>query len=169
MGELSNKDEEIKSADRENVITEEIRQLVGKDLVKPATMKIERAMVERFAQAIGDSNPLWQDENYAKRTRYGSTVVPPTFLTFTAFWPDEIQFRLAKLDTPLKRIMAGSVEYDYFLEVKPGDVVTATARLSEACVRQGKEGKLLFITVEITYINQKGDLTVRERNTVIRY
>ena len=169
MGELSNKDEEIKSTDGEDVITDEIRQLIGKDLVKPATLKIERGMVERFAQAIGDSNPLWQDENYAKKTRYGSTVVPPTFLTFTAFWPDEIQYRLAKLNTPLKRIMAGSVEYDYFIEVKPGDVVTAAARLCETCVRQGKEGKLLFITVEITYVNQKGEVTVKERNTVVRY
>jgi acyl dehydratase len=169
MGELSDKDQVMKSLDEENIITDEIKQLIGKDLVKPATLTIENGMVRKFVQATGDSNPLWQDENYAKKTKYGSTIVPPTFLTFTAFWPEEIQYRLAKLDAPVKRIMAGGVEYEYFKEVKPGDMVTATAVLSDAYVRQGKEGKLLFITVEITYVNQKREVAVRERNTVIRY
>lgn len=153
----------------EEIFTEEIRQLVGKELVKPSMLEVEKGMIQKFAQAIGDSNPLWQNEEYAKRTRYGGIIAPPTFLTFTAFWPDEIQYRLAKLDTPLERIMAGNVVYEYYMEVRPGDVITATARISDAYVRQGKDGKLLFITVEISYVNQRGEIVVKERNTVIRY
>lgn len=87
----------------EEIIKEGIRQLKGKDLVKPSMVEVEKGMIRGFAQAIGDSNPLWQDENYARRNRYSSIIAPPTFLTFTAFWPDEVQHRLAELDTPLKR------------------------------------------------------------------
>jgi hypothetical protein len=36
-------------------------------------------VIRRWAFAIGDANPLWLDEDYARSTRWGSILVPPTF------------------------------------------------------------------------------------------
>lgn len=152
-----------------NVITKEIKELLGKDIAKPSTLDIEKGMIRKFAWAIGDDNPLWYDEKHAKQTRYKTIIAPPTFLTFTAFWPDKIQYLLANLPSSLKRIMAGKVEYKYFKEVRPGDTVTAYAKIKDAYVKKGKKGKLLFITVEILYKNQYEEIVVQENNTVIRY
>lgn len=40
--------------------------------------------IRHFAHGMGDINPLFTDEEYAARTRWGSVVAPPTFL-FTCF------------------------------------------------------------------------------------
>jgi acyl dehydratase len=36
-------------------------------------------VIRRWAYTIGDANPLWLDEAYARSTRWGSILVPPTF------------------------------------------------------------------------------------------
>ena len=33
----------------------------------------------KFADGIGDPNPLWRNEDYAKKTRYKSMVAPPSW------------------------------------------------------------------------------------------
>ena len=35
--------------------------------------------IRKFADGIGDPNPLWRDEEYAKTTRYGRLVAPPNW------------------------------------------------------------------------------------------
>jgi len=39
-----------------------------------------RGAIRRFAYGVGDSNPLWCDENYAQKTRYGRIVASPSFV-----------------------------------------------------------------------------------------
>ena len=40
--------------------------------------------IRHFAHGIGDTNPLFTDEEYGQGTRWGAMVAPPTFL-FTCF------------------------------------------------------------------------------------
>ncbi len=54
------------------------RSLVGASS-EPVANLIERGAVRRFAEAIGDSSPLYVDETTAKASRYGGLVAPPTF------------------------------------------------------------------------------------------
>ena len=39
-----------------------------------------RIAVTKFAGGIGDINPLWTDEDYARRSPYGAPVAPPSFV-----------------------------------------------------------------------------------------
>ena len=41
--------------------------------------------IRHFTQGMGDSNPLWVDEGYASKTRYGGIIAPPTFL-YSVYW-----------------------------------------------------------------------------------
>jgi acyl dehydratase len=52
--------------------------------------------------------------------------------------------------------------------MKVGDAITTVAKLSEVKEKTGKGGTMLFLTVEVIYINQKGELVARCRNTFIR-
>lgn len=36
-------------------------------------------LIRHYADAHGDRNPLWRDESYARKTRWGSIIAPPTF------------------------------------------------------------------------------------------
>lgn len=36
-------------------------------------------LIRHYADGIGDTNPLWRSEEYAKNTRYGGIIAPPGF------------------------------------------------------------------------------------------
>lgn len=44
-----------------------------------------RDTIRHFVQGIGDDNPLYTDEEYAKKSKYGKIIAPPCFL-YTNQW-----------------------------------------------------------------------------------
>ena len=50
---------------------------------------VEASHVLMFARAVGDKNPIYSDEEYAKGTEPGGIIAPPTFVQASAqFDPD---------------------------------------------------------------------------------
>jgi hypothetical protein len=50
---------------------------------------IEAGHIMMFARAVGDPNPIYHDEEYAKKTEVGHIIAPPTFVQAGAqFDPD---------------------------------------------------------------------------------
>ena len=37
-------------------------------------------LIRHYADAIGDTNPLWRFDEYAKNTKYGTIIAPPHFI-----------------------------------------------------------------------------------------
>ena len=61
-------------------LTEEQRQqAIGRE-GSPVIMEVEKGAIIKFAEAIGDDNPLFNDEAAARQTRHGGLIAPPTFL-----------------------------------------------------------------------------------------
>ena len=57
----------------------------------PQDFDVEKGAIRRFAEAIGDTNPLYLDEAYARARGYASVIAPPTFpTTFRVPLPIEI-------------------------------------------------------------------------------
>jgi len=53
--------------------------------------------------------------------------------------------------------------------MKPGDIITTVAKLSDVQEKSGKNGsRLLFLHVEVSYTNQDGVLVAKCRNIFIR-
>ena len=127
-----------------------IRQHVG--MAGPVvTMTVEPGAIRRFAEAIGDPNPLYVDEEYARQTRWGGIVAPPTFLcTLLAPLPlPPVKFGTMGLN--------GGNKFELFRPVRPGDVIAAQARLAEVRAVEGRSGGMLITEREIGYTNQAGD------------
>lgn len=62
---------------------EQLRQRIGVKITKTLEPWITEANVDairHWALGIGDDNPLWLDQEYAAKTRYGSIIAPPTIL-----------------------------------------------------------------------------------------
>jgi acyl dehydratase len=60
-----------------------MRNLIGTELRTDACVNNEyatRLAILRFAEGIGDDNPLWTDEEYAAAGPYGGIVAPPSFI-----------------------------------------------------------------------------------------
>jgi acyl dehydratase len=61
----------------------DMRALIGTELRTDACVNNEyatRLAVLRFAEGIGDDNPLWTDAEYAATTRFGRLIAPPSFI-----------------------------------------------------------------------------------------
>ena len=145
-------------------IAEEFVKLIGVE-AEPEFWEVEKGHIRRFAQAIGDPNLLWQDEEYASKTRYGGIIAPPFFLIDEGL----VKFVDRLVDMcPDKANINGGTEIEFYRPMKLGDTIKTVAKLSEVKERTGKSGIMIFLTVEVTYTNQKGELVARCRNMFIR-
>lgn len=66
-----------------DAMLEEMRSLIGTELRTEACVNNEwatRMSILRFAEGIGDDNPLWTDETYAANTPAGGIIAPPSFI-----------------------------------------------------------------------------------------
>jgi acyl dehydratase len=61
----------------------EMRALIGTSLRTDACLNNEwatRLAILRFAEGIGDDNPLWTDAEYAAASPHGTLIAPPSFI-----------------------------------------------------------------------------------------
>jgi len=62
-------------------------------------------VIRHFADAMGDRNPLWRREDYAKNTRWGGIIAPPT-ISDTIIQPYSGDFDTSEVATRFKTIFA---------------------------------------------------------------
>ena len=145
---------------------------------------VEAGHIMMFARAIGDDNPIYYDEAYAKATEVGSIIAPPTFVQASAqFDPDyrlrpkigEPWFGSGKEPTGVPQGSGGGTglhaeqHYEYHRHPRPGDVLTVTSRPGQTWERQGRRsGKLVFTETITEYRDQHGELVVTARGVGVR-
>ncbi len=139
------------------------RQAIGSES-KPVTLEVEKGAISRFAEAIGDDNPLYNDEAAARKTHYGGLIAPPTFLRSMRAVRPELNFEI-----PFDRVLDGGSDWEYFQPVRAGDRITALAKITDIMERTGRLGLMIFITTVITYTNQFDEIAATQTNTSIRY
>ena len=148
-----------------SVITEGLKALLNVE--QPAQVwDAEKGIISKLAEAIGDPNPLYTDLDYAKESRHETIIGPPLYLI------DPGLIRMADLlinvDCPLPAFINGGTELEYFKPIKLGDTITTVAKLVNLTEKDGRNGKLLFMTAEVTYTNQDGELVSKCTNTFVR-
>ena len=144
---------------------DELKARIGEE-GEPKVYEIEKGMIQRFVQAIDDPNPLWQDEEYARKSQYGGIIAPPTLIPIIGF--EQIEKQVSQL-IPNGTILHGATELECYQPIRPGEFLTVTTKIANVRERQGKMGKMAFITFENTYKNQRQELVARCRQMLIGY
>jgi acyl dehydratase len=139
------------------------RSAIGKT-TRIHTLEVEKGHIRRFAQAIGDDNPLYYDENYARKSRYGGIIAPPTFPTVFGFEGERV---LDGLQFNRARLLHGEQEYEYFKPIMAGDTISFSTKIIDMSEKQGKSGTMDIITTEMTGYNQKKEKVFTARSTVV--
>ena len=161
---LFNQREVFAVSDQETFLNAAMReQAIGLE-GPPAVMEVEKGHILRFAEAIGDPNIQWTDEAAARQGRYGGLTAPPTFLRAMRGATVELPFALSFG----RRLDAGS-DWAYFQPVRPGDRITAIARIADLTERRGRLGLMVFLTTITTYRNQFAEVVATQTNTLIAY
>ncbi len=149
----------------DSLITEELRSKVGIE-GEPLVCEIDKGMIQRFVLAVGDPNPLWQDEEYAKKSKYGSVIAPPAFIP-TIGYGQFMQQMEALLGAGA---IHGNTELECYQPVRAGDSITVTTRIADVRERRNDTmGRVVFLTFDITYKNQRRELVAKCRQKIIGY
>lgn len=129
----------------------------------PVRVLIEEGAIQRFAEAIADPNPLWNDRVAARATRFGGIIAPPTFLRSVRMGIGNVP-ELAKFEA-----LDGGSEWFYSEPVRVGDEITAVTSVVEISQRTLRIGPALIVVAETTYTNQFSQVVATQRATSIRY
>ncbi len=152
----------------ESLLTEEMLSQVGNES-EDMVLEIEKTVVMRFVEAVEDPNPLWQDEEYAKKSIYGGLMAPPNLLCTVIAGAGGGRLRV-KSSTPRHGGVAGGDELELFQPVRVGDVITSRAKLIDIQERTGKDGtKRIYAIIETTFKNQKDEVVATDRSTSISW
>ena len=150
---------------------------------------IEASHILMFARAINDPNPIYSDEDHARKSELGGIPAPPTFTQASAqFDPDyflrpkvgQPWFGSAKEATGIRRAppspeaksgdrpsgaAAGGLHaeqhFEYHRPLLAGMVLTAVNKPGKTWEKEGKRGGKLRFTETITeYRDEQGALVV---------
>ncbi|MBI2864932.1 MAG: MaoC family dehydratase N-terminal domain-containing protein [Chloroflexi bacterium] len=152
----------------ENKITQEMldEMLAEKGREYPAkgqwNTEATRDAIRHWCEGIGDLNPLWLDEEYAKKTRHGTIIAPPTFL-FTC------SGRAGRHGLPGIHALFSRSHWHFFKPVRLNDQIKRSGGLHDLVEKASGFAKRSFIQVFFeNYRNQDGELVATHYSSSVR-
>ncbi len=139
------------------------REAIGKEYHR-ATYTVTRDLILGFSRSVGETNPLFTDEEAAAKGPYGGLIAPPALVAsfLRAEEPEDLGL---KFDGTF--FMAGQW-VEPLAPIKAGDVLTCTARVTDVYKKTGRSGDMVFVVVEHTFVNQRGETVARAGRSSVR-
>ena len=144
------------------VITDEMRSFIGLES-DPVTYVVEKHSIEHFARAIGESNPIYFDEQFAK-DNVGGIIAPPTFIRL--FRPKRLE---KQFPDSFSNLVDGGSSYTFHEKIFVGDQITVVSKLKDLFIKSGSFGDMMFKISLTSYTNQKNILVAEQEITTILY
>lgn len=125
----------------------------------------EAGQLRFFAKAIGETNPIYFDEQAARDAGYPGLPLPPTFLFSLEFqipsnaWRDELGIVTA-------RILHGEESFQYLRMAYAGDTLRFDVRIADIYDKKG--GALEFVVRETRVTNQHGEHVADLRSVLVQ-
>jgi acyl dehydratase len=138
------------------------KSLIGRES-DPVVHDVEKNAIRRFAEALGDANPLYVDEAAAKAAGFPALVAPPTFPVTLA---SNDRFRHS-LDLGTRNVLHGEQVIETARSIVAGDRITVKSKVADVQERAGASGTMDVLVIEDEGRDDKGELVFRTRETLI--
>jgi acyl dehydratase len=140
------------------------REAIGRTYAAEGEFEVSREHIRRFADAIGDPNPACRDREAARALGHPDVIAPPTFLTTIGLslrGPNPISDPDVGVD--YSRVVHGEQRFVHHRPVHPGDVLTATTRITDVRAVGGNE----ILSLEMEIRTTAGELVCTGYNVVV--
>lgn len=140
------------------------RGAIGRTYTADGSFEVSREHIRRFADAIGDTNPVYRDPVAARALGHPDVIAPPTFLTTLGLslgGPSPISDPDVGVD--YSRVVHGEQRFVHHRPARPGDVLTATTTITD--IRDAGSNELLSMEMEIRTTD--GELVCTAYNLVV--
>jgi len=125
------------------------------------TWVVETGHLRRFAEAAGETDPMYFDEAAALVAGHRAIPALPTFAVALRA-PDPRE----GLDLDWHKLLHAEQELLLDRTIYAGDRITVVGRMAEAWVKEGKSGTLDFLTIETVGTDSDGRRVFASRSTV---
>jgi acyl dehydratase len=145
---------------------EALRSRIGVKFPRPMPHVTEatRDSIRHWALGIGDDNPLWLDEEYAARSRWGGIIAPGTFLY--AF--DRVVSGYVS-GLPGVHAMFAGTDWNWYRPIRLGDRIDAEPVLKDVQDLKSRfSGRSIKQTYRVTFRNQHGEVVCEADSWCIR-
>jgi acyl dehydratase len=129
----------------------------------PTLNEVEKGAIRRFAEAIGDFNPVHYDEEYARVSGYPAVIAPPTF---PASFHSAADLR-ELLGVGIKSLLHAEQSFEYERPIFAGDRIFVATRVADVLERLGPAGKMDVAVIEDEGRDEEGNLVFRARRTLV--
>jgi acyl dehydratase len=120
--------------------------------------------ITNFSNGIGDLNPLFRDQEYARWTRFGGLVAHPCF-PWVHHWPGRSYWGL-----PGVHGFGVAIDCEFYRNVRPGDRINLWNRVIDVQEKQSRfSGTMAMQYLESTYTNQRDEILCRALSYTARH
>ena len=146
---------------------------------------VDLTSIMLFASALGETNPIYYDEEHAATTPVGGVIAPPSFAAAGAHWdPDYFLKGVRKIPPPkprpapevsasssdeegggsggggnLNRVLHGEQRFVYHKPMQPGMRLTVTSHRGKSWEKEGRRGGTMRFSESVSeYRDENGDL-----------
>jgi acyl dehydratase len=128
----------------------------------PVVLDVERGHIRRFAEAVGDSNPIYVDEAAARAAGHPRIPAPPTFAA--ALRANDPR---GGIDLDWRKLLHGEQELTFVRPLYAGDRLTLVGRIAGAAVKETKSGVVDIMVVETVATDGDGARVFTSRSTIL--
>jgi acyl dehydratase len=137
------------------------RDFIGRAFPSSEPYEVTRVKIKEFADAIGDPNPLYRDQDAAKAAGYPDVIAPPTFAFVFSLSGDTLID--PELGLNFAMVVHGEQRFEYRRPLRAGDVVTTEATI--AAMRSIGRNERLDIQTVVTTV--EGEHVCTAHNVLI--
>jgi 3-hydroxybutyryl-CoA dehydratase len=123
----------------------------------PYTLTLDA--IHKYCRSVGETSPLYFDDAYARTTRWGGLIAPPSIHILLMFACTPADDWMRSPGT----INAGQ-SWSYNIPARPNDTITLQARALDKFIKKDR----LFVVHDNVFFNQHGQVICSGRGQTIR-
>jgi acyl dehydratase len=136
--------------------------LVGKEY-PPITYEAGREKLREFATAVGETDPVFHDEEVARAAGYPDILAVPTFPAVVSLKAAAALHGDPHLGLDYSRVVHGEQEFDYQRPIVAGERLLARSRVADAEAK----GRHELLTIETRVTTEAGEPVCTVRNVLL--
>jgi uncharacterized protein len=147
----------------------------------PCTYEVNKPMIQHWCKAMEDNNPLYTDEAYAKKSKYGGIVAPPAMVQVWSMERPQpsgkeadaaYQPKLYKMlaDAGYTATVATNNSLEFFRMLRIGERLSIKSRFASVSPEKTtRTGVGFFVVNEKIYLDSKGEVVCIQPFTTFHF
>jgi acyl dehydratase len=136
---------------------------VGRTYPPTPPYRVSREKIREFADAIGDPNPAYRDQDAARALGHDDVVAPPTFPVLLTLPAGGQYTHDPDSGVDYSRVVHGEQSFTYERPIRPGDELQVTLVIDDIRSAGGND----LITTRAETRTVEGELVVTARAVVV--